>query len=85
LIRCRRRRLGGGIAADPAFEQRVQRGAEIGPENESKGGMRRHHSLGRESHDQQYDGDARMGRPGESGGNQHIDRRLGRDPAEQHP
>jgi hypothetical protein len=43
----------------------------------------RHNPLGRKSHDQQHDGDARMRRPGQSGSDQHTDQRLGRDRTEQ--
>jgi hypothetical protein len=84
LIIADRQALGGGIAADTPFEQRVQRRAEVGPEHQGKRGMRRHDRLGRKGHDQQHDGDTRMRRPGQASGKQNVDQRLGRDRAEQH-
>ena len=44
--------------------------------------MRRHDRLGRQGHHQQYDGDARMRRPRQSGGEQNVDQRVGRDRTE---
>ena len=63
-----RQALGGRIAAYTAFEQRVQSRAQVGSEHHGKGRVRRHDPLGRKGHDQQYDSDTRMRRPGQCGG-----------------
>jgi hypothetical protein len=47
-----RQALGRGVAAHTAFEQWVDRRAEISPEHERKRCVRWHDSLGRKSHDQ---------------------------------
>ena len=56
-----------------------------GPKHERERGVRRHDRLGRKGHDQQYDSDARMRRPRQSGRKQNVDQRVGRDRTEQHP
>jgi hypothetical protein len=73
------------VAADRAFEERVERGAEIGAEHQREGRLRRHHALCRERDDEQHHGDARMRRPGHRRGENDIDQRLGRDGAQQQP
>ena len=42
-----RQALGGGVAANTTFEQRVQRRPEIGPKHERERGVRRHDRLRR--------------------------------------
>jgi len=72
-------RFGHRIAAGGTFEQRVEGGAEIGPEHQGKGRVRRHHALGRQRHREEHRRNARMRRPSHRRGDDHIDDRLRRD------
>ena len=71
------------VLAGGTFEQRVDRGTEIGAEHQGEGGIRRHHALFSQRHHQQHDRDAGMCRPGQHGGQQDGNQRFGRDTAKQ--
>ena len=76
---------GGRIGAGRPFQHRIDRGAEIGAEHQGEGGLRWHGSLGRERHDQQHNGHARMRRPGQPGRKDDIQHGLRGHRAEEHP
>ena len=76
----------GGVAAHPAFEERVDGRAEVGAEHEREAGLRRHDALGGEEDGQEHDGDAGSGRPRSMRGRgQDVDERVGGDSAQQEP
>jgi hypothetical protein len=68
----------------PYTRDEVLAAASLHP-TKSKGRVRRDNALCRQRHDKQDNGDARMRRPGQTSGQQHVDQRLGRHRPEQHP
>mgnify|MGYP003340188050 CR=1 FL=1 len=67
----------GRVVAGAALEHRIDGSAEIGAEHQRESRIGRDHALACERHDHQHYGHARMGRPGESGRQQHVEHRLG--------
>ncbi len=72
-----RQAAGGGIVAGAAFQHRIDRGAEVGAEHQGEGGVRGDDALGGERHRQQHHRDAGVRRPGQAGGQDDVQHRLG--------
>ena len=75
----------GRISPSRALEQRIERRADVRPDDQGERGVERNDALFREGHHQQRHRDARMGRPGKQRAEGDRDQTVGRDRAHENP